>query len=201
MARKHAPPAPRTAKSHFFIRFTLHSPLYRINLYSPRIPRGSRCTCIIYLTSPHPTSSARAHTSPPGANEGHGADLADGSVDSGWNFKASVYNRSAARCFWRAFCGRGAARLLPACSLAAMCSSRACLCPSSSVAHALVQGNPPSPPKNLLDLLACQLLHARVAQCHAAVALAACKIKTHPMFVILYHLLSRGFSARGKRVM
>jgi hypothetical protein len=30
-----------------------------------------------------------------GANEGRGADLADGSVDSGWNFKASVYNRSA----------------------------------------------------------------------------------------------------------
>jgi hypothetical protein len=28
-----------------------------------------------------------------GANEGRGADLADGSVDSGWNFKASVYNR------------------------------------------------------------------------------------------------------------
>ena len=41
-----------------------------------------------------------------GANEGRGADLADGKVDKGWDFKASVYNRldiACSRVAFRAF--------------------------------------------------------------------------------------------------
>ena len=41
------------------------------------------------------TPSATSASERTGANEGRGADLADGKVDKGWDFKASVYNRLA----------------------------------------------------------------------------------------------------------
>jgi hypothetical protein len=67
--------------------------------------------CITHLQHSTRPSHIPPITASPGANEGRGADLADGtagcqirtecqfiildagSVDSGWNFKASVYNR------------------------------------------------------------------------------------------------------------